>query len=260
MNDAHTTSSLPEVASRSESTPVVSSALNARPTVGAFEIKFVVDLEKAERIREAAKSYLSIDPHAESEIGDGYRVSSLYFDTSELDVLHRNGIWQRSKFRLRRYGSSPIVFAERKTKRRGLVTKRRCELQDEELELLGKQDCQEAWHGAWYHQRLQARKLGPKMRICYDRMALTDVNAFGPVRFTMDRNLFCMPCEQYALSVLERAKPILEGQAIIEMKFRETMPAYFRTLMETFALSPTSMSKYRTSMLTCGLDQQRKAG
>jgi hypothetical protein len=260
MNDARTTSSQPNVASHIESSHGDLDTTNLRPTVGAFEIKFVVEIGQSVLIGEAAKRHLPVDPHAEQELGDGYRVSSLYFDTPELDVFHRNGFWQRSKFRLRRYGSSAIVFAERKTKRKGLVSKRRCELSDEELELLGRGDCREDWTGAWYHQRLRARNLGPKMRIGYDRMALTDSNQFGPVRFTVDRNLACMPCDRYDMSAPGTLKPILDGFAIIEMKFRESMPTYFRELMESFQLTPTSMSKYRTSVVECGLDQQRKAG
>src|ERR1044071_4237055 len=91
----------------------------------ASEIKFAVNPRLGESIREWARVRLAPDPNASGEGGDGYRITSLYFDTRQFDVFHRRGSYGRSKYRIRRYGSSAVGFLERKLKTRGLVSKRR---------------------------------------------------------------------------------------------------------------------------------------
>ena len=44
----------------------------------AFEIKFVVDSQMGERIREWARTFLDADPHGTGPFGDEYRTSTLY--------------------------------------------------------------------------------------------------------------------------------------------------------------------------------------
>ena len=225
--------------------------------VGAFEIKFLVNFEFANKIAEHAKKYLPPDPHAEPEIGDGYRVSSLYFDTPHLDVFRQNGVWKRSKFRLRRYGSSSVIFAERKSKRRGLVTKRRYAIHESEIPLLQSDTCDTTWQGAWYHGRIRSRNLYPTMRICYNRLALTAENEHGPIRFTIDRSLRYLSTDAFDLSPLSQYRTLLDNAAIVEMKFRKSMPIYFKQMLSDYGLTPTAVSKYRLSIADCRLDQQR---
>ena len=57
--------------------------------------------------------------------GDEYRITSLYFDTAAFDVLHARGSFGRSKYRVRRYGASEVVYLERKLRKPGLLHKRR---------------------------------------------------------------------------------------------------------------------------------------
>src|SRR5205814_5550277 len=101
--------------------PDLASATEKRDA--AYEIKFVVTEQVAELALTWARIHLAPDPHAD-EAGDGYRVNSLYFDTPKLDVYQRNGSYGKSKYRVRRYGSEPNIFLERKLKSRGLVSKR----------------------------------------------------------------------------------------------------------------------------------------
>ncbi|MFO1515199.1 MAG: hypothetical protein U1F83_20255, partial [Verrucomicrobiota bacterium] len=57
----------------------------------ASEVKFLISLPLAEQIRDWARARLLPDPYAGGEAGDGYQITSLYFDTAQFDVFHRRG-------------------------------------------------------------------------------------------------------------------------------------------------------------------------
>src|SRR5436309_7902429 len=124
----------------------------------ASELKFLVSPPTAERIREWARARLVPDPNASGESSDAYRITSLYFDTKHFDVFHRRGSFGRSKYRIRRYGVSGVVFLERKLKTRGLVSKRRTIVGLDELQRLNDPQPDRDWTGYWYQQRLLARR------------------------------------------------------------------------------------------------------
>ena len=48
----------------------------------ATEMKFLVSPALAGQIRTWARQHLSPDPHAGGPAGDGYEITSLYFDTA----------------------------------------------------------------------------------------------------------------------------------------------------------------------------------
>ena len=56
---------------------------------------------------------------------DQFETSSLYFETGQFDVFHRRGSYGKSKYRVRRYGNSPIMFLERKFRTERVLIKRR---------------------------------------------------------------------------------------------------------------------------------------
>src|SRR6187549_3939945 len=99
---------------------------NTRETrEAAREVKFLVTPDLAERILEWSRSRLAPDPHASGASGDEYQTTSLYFDTNAFAVYHRQGSFKRSKYRIRRYGSSDMVFLERKLRTSTMLSKRR---------------------------------------------------------------------------------------------------------------------------------------
>ena len=99
----------------------------------AREIKFRLLPELAEAVREWVGPRLQGDPNASSPDGSGYDITSLYCDTPEFDVFQRRGSYGRSKYRIRRYGRSEVVFLERKMRTQGKLTKRRSIIPMEEL-------------------------------------------------------------------------------------------------------------------------------
>jgi VTC domain len=210
----------------------------------ASEIKFLISPALAEQIRSWARACLSPDPYAGGEAGDSYLITSLYFDTPQFDMFHRRGSFGRSKYRIRRYNEGQVAFLERKLKTNGLLTKRRSIVELDELEQLSEDNAARDWAGYWFHRRLAARELKPVCQIAYRRTARVAMTQHGPIRLTLDDNLGALPAA--GLGFTEgQGMLLLRDQIILEMKFRSTMPALFKSLIEEFALIPKPFSKYR---------------
>jgi VTC domain-containing protein len=223
----------------------------------ASEIKFQVPGFAGEEILKWARTRLAPDPNAtdHGQNNGTYQITSLYFDTEEFDVYHRNGSFARSKYRIRRYGPSQVVFLERKLKTRGLVSKRRAAVGVEELERLHESEPDAAWPGFWYHQRLLARQLRPVCQITYRRIALVAVTQYGPLRLTLDRCIQTVPLNLVGFNDLSPGVPLSDDQVIVEFKFRMDMPVLFKDLVQQFALQPSRISKYRMAVVALGLVQ-----
>jgi hypothetical protein len=224
---------------------IMSPSLNSRENREfASELKFLVSPALADQIRVWARAHLAPDPYADRESGDGYQITSLYFDTERFDVFHRRGSYGRSKLRIRRYGQGEVVFLERKLKTRGLLTKRRSIVKRDQLERLTEPEACQDWAGYWFHRRLLARELNPVCQISYSRTARVAMTDYGPIRLTLDENLRALPAAGLRFRE-QAATPILNDQIILELKFRYGMPALFKNFVEEFALTPRAFSKYR---------------
>ena len=219
---------------------------------GAWEIKFLIAPALAEQIRGWARTHLMPDPNAQGANGDTYRVSTLYFDTRQWDVFYRRGSYGRGKYRIRRYGQAEFAFLERKLRTRNQLTKRRSAVELGELERLTGGVPRPDWAGCWYHQRLQLRQLSPVCQISYDRTARVAMTQYGAIRLTLDEDLRTRQADGFCFSA-PGGTPICTDQVILELKFRFATPALFKYLVEEFALTPQSLSKYRLAATALGL-------
>jgi VTC domain len=210
----------------------------------ACEIKFIVDERQAAAICAWARANMQPDPHGNGPSGDGYTTSTLYFDTRHLDVFHRRDSFGRAKYRVRRYGDAGSVFFERKLRLPGVLIKRRTLDSIESLENLEHERADAGWVGHWFHRRLLLRRLRPVCQVTYDRTARVAATAEGLVRFTLDGNLRASRIERPAFAA-DPGQPLLEGRNVLELKYRARIPAVFRRLIEEFALTPQTASKYR---------------
>src|SRR6185503_2301247 len=212
----------------------------------------VVNRALAEQICNWARARLSPDPNADGSI-DGYRITSLYFDTSQFDAFHRRGSFGRSKYRIRRYGGNDVAFLERKLKTRGLLSKRRSVVKLDELKRLGDIKAERGWAGFWYHQRLLARRLHPVCWISYRRTARVAMTSHGPIRLTLDDDIRATITNGLVFEGHTEGRRLSETQIIIELKYRCEMPVLFKLLVEEFALNPQPISKYRLAAVALGL-------
>jgi hypothetical protein len=218
-----------------------------RPT--ARELKFLIPLETADRIVAWSRGRLSHDPHGTGPFRDEYRTTSLYFDTGALDVYYRKGSFGRSKYRIRRYDAAPVAFLERKLRTKGVLTKRRTPVELDVLRQLATDGSTRPWTGSWFQQRIEMRRLRPTCQITYQRIARLVTTFDGPARLTVDRAVLARPAlaGQFVPEGAD-GTGVLNGDAIVELKFLGQPPAMFRELVEIFAIEPFPLSKYRLSI------------
>jgi hypothetical protein len=215
------------------------------------ELKFVVDTATGQRIREWARERLGADPHGNGTFADEYRVSSVYFDTEARDVFMRRGSYGRSKYRIRRYEQDSTVFLERKLRTGSRLAKRRTGIDVAMLPLIAGTSLN-GDATAWFRRRLALRALQPVCQVTYSRLARMGHTPDGPARLTLDEGLQACISSAYTF-VPHPDVRLLEGQAIVEMKYRGRVPSVFKEAVETFALTPGRWSKYRSAVVALGL-------
>ncbi|MBC7815420.1 MAG: polyphosphate polymerase domain-containing protein [Planctomycetaceae bacterium] len=219
---------------------------------GAFETKFVVEHAVAVTIQDWARQHLDADPHAGGELDDGYHVNSVYLDTPNFDTFRRSPFFRRRKFRLRRYGGEATIWLELKRKRNGQVRKRRVSVTEADLSQRIAQPHDPEWDGAWFYRRLEKRQLRPVCQVTYRRFARIGTSATGPIRLTIDGDLFANGADDWQVpSAPLSGESLLSGRRIVEFKFRDALPAAFRSLIQDLRLVPTAFSKYRESVAAC---------
>jgi hypothetical protein len=216
----------------------------------AYEIKFLLDSARAERVEEWARERLAYDPFADPERGYTYRIHTLYLDTPGLDMFRRVPGHKRHKFRVRRYGAEPIVYLERKSKTDDWVAKRRTKIASEELSRLAEFPADAKWAGFWYRRRLAFRRLQPTWRVSYDRVAYVGPGLNGSLRLTLDRQVRCAPATGWESEEWAAGRAALADQVIVELKYRAAMPAAFKGLLVELGLLPRQASKYRMGVAT----------
>jgi hypothetical protein len=217
----------------------------------AYELKFRLPEGEAARVEAWARQRLTADPHGR----DGaYATTSLYCDTPLLDVFHRSPGYKRSKYRLRRYESSGVVYLERKRRKGDRVAKRRDSIALGELPLLGGADVSLDWAGQWFYRQLRFRDLRPSCWIHYQRTAFMGGSLHGPVRLTLDREVSGVPAADWHVPCgLEGARELLPGSVVLELKFRAALPAVFRDLLTELPARVGGVSKYRLCVEAWGL-------
>jgi hypothetical protein len=216
------------------------------------EIKFLAPFSQVDPIRDWARARLRPDPYGEGPFRDTYRTTSIYFDTPSFDVYQRRGSYGRSKYRIRRYGQLATVFLERKMKKHDLVSKRRSVVELPQLRRLRADEAEPHWPGFWFHRRLLARDLHPVCRIAYRRTALMGDNRYGSIRLTLDDELRMEPAGRFDFDRATGGQPIVDGHAILELKYHDQLPPVFGELIETFNLISQPISKYRLAIGQAG--------
>lgn len=225
-----------------------------------FELKFLVSESQAAQVADWAVRHLAADPHAGSIVADGYRVTSLYLDTADLDIYHRQGSYGRAKFRVRRYDAASSLFLERKCKVKGRVRKRRTRVEPDDLPLLTSPAQPPDWPGRWFGRRLAARGLGPTCLVSYERVARIGTDLNGPIRLTVDRDFLCRRGNTIDVPDLTTGQVLFAGRGVVELKYRAALPALFKVLIRDLGLIPAPASKYRAGIAACGLGPGLREG
>jgi hypothetical protein len=216
------------------------------------EVKFLVGASVGRDILQWVREHLAADDHGGGEHGDEYRVTSLYFDTAAGDVFNRRGSYGRSKYRVRRYEDEATVFLERKLRTAARLAKRRTQVDMETLGRLAAQDVDHRDPAGWFARRLDVRRLRPVCQVSYLRVARQAETPAGAARLTVDAQLAAIANTTCGF-VGGDAIALLDGQMIVEIKYRAHVPVAFKQLVERFQLHPRPASKYRLAAQTLGV-------
>ncbi len=221
----------------------------------AFELKFHLPARAAEQAEEWARQRLLPDPHGQAGT---YLTTSLYCDTPRLDVYHRSPGYRRSKFRVRRYEQTTVAYLERKRREGDRVSKRRDAVPLIDVPLLGRPEAALDWPGLWFFRQVRFRELRPVCRIAYRRTAFQGPSPDGPIRLTLDRDVIGVPAGDWDVGAVCDGKPLLSGAVVLEMKFRGSLPALFRELLEQLPPTLGRISKYRLCVEAWGLAGEKR--
>jgi VTC domain len=215
------------------------------PQCHAYEMKFLISRELAAQIQEWSRSHLERDPYANPQRNDSYEIHTLYLDSPNKDMFHRREGYRNEKYRLRNYAQSKQLYLEHKKRRGDRVSKIRSEM---ELQHWPHTFHRENGHTAALHQykqTLQAKQLVPSCRMSYERAAYMASDAQGVLRLTLDRHIRGELTNDWQFLPVMAGTNILEEAVICELKFRDTLPQRFKSLIAEFQLQPSAVSKYR---------------
>jgi hypothetical protein len=217
----------------------------------ASELKFTVTIDVAAQILEWARERMEPDPYASGD-NDAYRITTIYLDTEEFDVYKRRGSYARSKYRVRRYGESNVVFLERKL-RTEQVSKRRSVVDIGDISKLHDVEMHKGWPGHWFHRRIANRGLNPVCQISYLRSALVAPSDNGPIRLTVDSDITGIPNDKFHFDSGKKGVLLTTDYRVVELKFLREVPALFSMLLNDFQLQRSTHSKYRRVATLLGL-------
>jgi hypothetical protein len=231
-----------------------------------FELKYIITPEMALRVRDFVRCYLDFDEYSAGKADFSYPVHSLYLDSDDLKLYWDtiNGDKNRFKLRLRFYNTDPKspVFFEIKRRMNNCIMKQRGGVRQEfvpyllsghlprEEHLISKAPKQYVALQRFCELvgRLQAK---PKVHIFYMREAY--VSADDQVRVTIDRNVYG---EENLASTIktEMKNPAgsFKDQVILELKFTNRFPNWFRGLVNMANIMQCGAAKYVESVQGLG--------
>ena len=224
-----------------------------------FELKYVIPEETALAVRDFVSSYLEIDEFGATLPNLSYPVHSLYLDSSDLKLYRStiNGDKNRFKLRLRFYENRPDapVFFEIKRRMNNTISKQRGGVRREFVgallaghlpgaeHLISKEPKQlvALQNFCRLMSNLEAR---PKTHIFYVREAWMS-QMDNSIRVTLDRQVQADP-EPTARMAAEMIRPVsvFGNKVVLELKFTNRFPDWFKELVRVFGLMQCGAAKY----------------
>jgi hypothetical protein len=231
-----------------------------------FELKYLVREDVAEKVRDFVTCYLNLDEYGVGRPNYSYPVHSLYLDNDDLEIYWRtvNGDKNRYKLRLRYYSDKPgtPVFFEIKRRMKDVIMKQRGGVKQEAVplvldgqlpddsQMLSKDPGSMVAVQRFCHLMLSINAR-PCTHIFYMREAY--VSDDDEVRVTMDREVFSEPNPNSSIKV-KMAKPVhsYKGFVILELKFTNRFPNWFRELVRVSDAMQCGAAKYVSGVTELG--------
>ena len=232
-----------------------------------FELKYLIPEATAILVRDFVRSYLEMDEFSVGRPNYSYPVHSLYLDSDDLKLYWRtiNGDKNRFKLRLRYYSLNPDspVFFEIKRRMNNCILKQRGGVRHEAVGSLLKGHLPQpdflvskAPNHLVAVQRF-SHLMGelhakPKVHIAYEREAYVSDN--DEVRVTLDRNVCAEPNLTPSIKIeMNNPARSFVGDVILELKFTNRFPDWFRELVRSFHVMQCGAAKYVESVQGIGL-------
>src|SRR5437762_2940278 len=231
-----------------------------------FELKYLIKEQTAEKVRDFVRCYLAIDEYGVGKPNYSYPLHSLYLDSDTLEIYWRtvNGDKNRFKLRLRYYSDNPDtpVFFEIKRRMKDVILKQRGGVRQSAVPLILSGHLPEEQHmitkdpGSLvavqrFQELMHEIQAKPKSHIFYQREAYVADN--DEVRVTMDRDVYSEPNLSSTIKV-KMTKPVLSyaGFVILELKFTNRFPNWFRELVRVANVMQCGAAKYLSGIQLMG--------
>jgi hypothetical protein len=221
-----------------------------------YELKYLVNREKAERIREVLSEHMEFDKYCEDK--GSYTICNVYFD-NQSDEIIRNSIskpYYKEKLRLRSYGlplsGKDEVYLELKKKIGGVVSKRRVTMsyaaavsfmEYGRLPFDGSYvDRQVAYEIADFQRHYSSY---PKVFISYERAAYRSAEDNG-LRVTFDSGILTRR-DRVSLDEGDFGTELLgDDKFLMEVKVPGALPLWFVRTLSDMEVYSEGFSKYGT--------------
>jgi len=239
-----------------------------------YELKYLVPEDIALGIRDFVRSFLEIDEFGATLPNFSYPVHSLYLDSDDLTLYRHtiNGDKNRFKLRLRYYEDRPDapVFFEIKRRMNSIIMKQRGGVRREHVDAL--LAGQLPWPGIMLsNQPKQLVALQnfcrlmininakPRTHIFYKREAWISPHD-NSVRVTMDREVLAESDLTARLETRMHDPALLfRNNVILELKFTNRFPDWFRDLVRVFGVMQCGAAKYADGVVALGEDRLSRA-
>ena len=239
-----------------------------------FELKYLISEHKALLVRDFVRSYLDFDEYSVGKPNYSYPVHSLYVDSDDLKLYWStiNGEKNRYKLRLRYYSThldSPVFF-EIKRRMNNCIMKQRGGVRQECVPLLLKGQLPQAEHLVSrapnqlvslqnFCQLALQLHAKPKVHVFYMREAY--VSDDDQVRVTLDRKVYGEANLGYSIKTeMENPHLSFTNEVILELKFTNRFPDWFREMVRVFGVMQCGAAKYVESIQGVGFKKLEAIG
>jgi hypothetical protein len=226
-----------------------------------FELKYRITERQSEQIRDFIRERIDLDEFSAGKPHFSYPVHSLYLDSEDLKTYWNtiNGNKNRFKLRLRYYdmeSHSPVFFEIKRRmdrsihKQRGGVRNERVHWLlaghfPEQEHLVSKDDPKQMMALQRFCESMQQVGAQPRLHVAYEREAY--VSEDDSHRVTIDRNIRVQPnLDGHITTEMPAPTLVYHGplNVVLELKFTDRFPTWFRELVENFDLTQCSAAKY----------------
>jgi hypothetical protein len=243
------------------------SAKRDRMQQSRFELKYLIPEEVAVKLRDFIKCYLDMDEYGVGRPNYSYDVHSLYLDSDDLQIYWRtvNGDKNRYKLRLRYYTDNPDspVFFEIKRRMKDVIMKQRGGVKQSAVadllngyfpgpEQMISKDPGSLVAVQRFVELMSRMQAKPRSHIYYMREAYVEPDN-DEVRVTFDRSVYSEACLEPAAKIkMNNPVQSYAGLVILELKFTNRYPNWFRELVRVAQVMQCGAAKYVSGISLMG--------